>query len=127
MPSRLSQLPSRYANKGDVQRILSLSRYEVKVAVVIVKLKYVELAQIFIFVLKYLWAILKVLNYYSLKMLPNFHHLDIKLIFVQTDSEYAIKKQQRMADRTIELAAKYKKTVENSFENDVMKKVKLNI
>jgi hypothetical protein len=60
-------------------------------------------------------------------MLPNFSRPDIKLIFVQTDSEYTIKKQQRMADRTIELAAKYKKTVENSLENDVMKKVKLNI
>ena len=30
-----------------------------------------------------------------------------------------------MSDRTVELAAKFKKTVENSYENDVMKKVKI--
>lgn len=54
-------------------------------------------------------------------------HSNSKLVFPQSDSEYNIKKQQRMADRAIELAAKYKKTVESSFENDVMKKVTISV
>ncbi len=79
--------------------------------------------------LKYLCAILKVLNYYSLAPLPNFfsHSYSDNLIdfLSPTDSDYNVKKQQRMLDRTVELTAKYKKTVENNFENDAMKKVKI--
>ena len=104
-----------------MQRILSLSRY----VVVLSEAIYAELAKIFILVLKYLCAILKVLNYYSRSVAKLIPFQKNPNWFSPTDSEFNIKKQQRMSDRTVELAAKFKKTVENSYENDVMKKVKI--